>query len=697
MKFSYNWLKELVPFKESPEKLAEFLTARVFEVESIEKTGADFTIDIKLPSNRISDASGHIGIAKEIASLKRLRIKTLNHIAKIKEDKKEKTSDYLSVRIEDRDSCLRYSARIMGEITVKESPKWLRERLETCGVQSINNIVDAANYVMLETGQPMHVFDFEKLQSRTKAKKTIIVRAARGGETMPALDEKTYQLPEETLVIADEEKPIAIAGIKGGKDTCVAEETTAVILESANFHPAAIRKTSQMLKLRTDASVRFENGLDSNQTIAALDRLAELIEEIAGGVILHGVIDTYPHREKAKEILFRAEYANSMIGADIESTFYHDAFLSLGCVVRAKRKDEFIVEPPTIRRDLEIEEDLIEEAARLIGFDAIPAAFPEVAALSPKEEEEILWEKKIAQFIKNAGFHETMVYEFTGERELGRFFLDASHALELENPANPDTRFLLPRALIKYIGATAENLHHFDTVRLFGTAKSFFLPEHQTTKEIKHMEKKDLVLCYAAKGEEGAELFYTLKGVIDAMLESLGIVDHWYDDSADYKPQTVNHKLFHPYRTAEIKIGNEKIGTVGELHPEVLKNLKIKTRIIAAEFDFEALVNMAQAEHEFIPPSKFPAIVRDIAVNVPDNTKTEEILNIIETAGGALLQDTDLFDYFQDEAMRGNEEKSLAFHLVFQSPERTLKDEEVEKIMGSIVKAVEEMGWEVRK
>ncbi|MBI2056428.1 MAG: phenylalanine--tRNA ligase subunit beta [Candidatus Sungbacteria bacterium] len=696
MKFSYNWLKELAPFKESPEKLAEFLTARVFEVESIEKIGADFTVDIKLPSNRIADASGHIGIAKEIASLKRLRIKTLNHVAKLKEDKKEKAGDYLSVRLEDREMCLRYSARIMGEITVKESPKWLRERLEVCGVQSINNIVDAANYVMLETGQPMHVFDFEKLQGRSKNKKNIVVRIARQGEVMPALDGKTYSLPEGTLVIADEEKPIAIAGIKGGEDTGVSKETSAIILESANFSPAIIRKTSQKLKLRTDASVRFENGLDPNQTVVALDRLAELIEEIAGGVTLHGIIDAYSHREKTKEILFRAAYANSMIGADIEPIFYHNAFLSLGCVVRAKRKDEFIVEPPTIRRDLQIEEDLIEEAARLIGLDAIPPVFPEVTALSPVEEDEILWEKKILQFARAAGFHETVVYEFTGERELGRFFLDSSHTLELENPANPDTRFLLPRALIKYAATTAENLHHFNSVRLFGIAKRFFIPEQRTTKEPNHIEKKDLVFCYAEKNREDAECFYALKGVVDSMLDSLGISEHWYDDAIPLESRK-HLALYHPYRMAEIKIGNKKIGTIGELHPEVLKNIKAKTRIAAAEFDFEALVRLARAEHEFIPPSKFPAIVRDIAVNVPETAKTEEVLNIIETAGGALLEDTDLFDYFQDEAMRDSEEKSLAFHLIFQSAERTLKDEEVEELLRSIAKAIEERGWEVRE
>lgn len=692
MKFSYNWLKELVQFKESPEKLAEFLTARAFEVESCKKVGADFAIDVNLPSNRMADASGHLGLAKEIASLKRLRVKILSQAVKIKEDKKEKANNYLSVRIDDRERCLRYSARIMGEITVKESPKRICDRLETCGIQSINNVVDAANYVMLETGQPMHVFDFEKLQGRLKTKKTVIIRSAKKGEIMAALDEKTYALPSEALVIADEERPIAIAGIKGGKDTGVGTETSAIILESANFHPAAIRAASRALNMRTDASIRFENGLDPNQTAGALDRLAELIYEVAGGIILHGAIDAYPHHEKAKEILFRTEYANRMIGAEIESSFYHNAFLLLGCVVRAKRKDEFIVEPPTIRRDLEREEDLIEEAARLVGLDAIPPIFPEVISLSPKEEEEIFWEKKIGQFLKSAGFHETVVYEFTSDKELARFFLDTASALELENPANSDIRFLLPRALIKYISQAAENTRNFDTVRLFGVAKSFFVSDDA---HISHTEKKDLIFCCAKKGTDEKENFYMLKGVLDGMFESLGISDHWYDDAIS---QETRKKLpmFHPYRVAEIKVGNEKLGVIGEIHPEVLKNLKTKTRITAVELDFETLWRLARSEHEFLSPSKFPAIVRDIALIVPEAVKIETILNIIENEGGQLLEDTDLFDYFQNDALKTEKQKSLAFHLTFQSSERTLKDEEVEKIIQSIMKAVEEKGWEVR-
>ena len=696
MKFSYNWLKELVPFKETPERLSVFLTERALEVESIEKVGSDVVMDLKLFSNRVSDASGHVGLAKEIATLKNLRLKNQSITPKLKEDKKYKTSDYLTVKIENSGACPRYSARILGEITVKPSPKWIRERLETCGIQSINNVVDAANYVMLETGQPMHVFDFEKIRARSKTKKTIYVRNAKKDETMPALDGTTYSLTPETVVIADEEGAIAIAGIKGGSNSGVSENTATIILEAANFDSAAIRTTSQSLGLRTDASMRFEHGMDPNQTRPTLDRLAELIQELAGGIILHDVIDIYPHREKAKEILFRVDYANQLIGVEAEADFYHNAFHTLGCVVRTKRKDEFIVEPPTIRRDLAQEEDLIEEAARIMGYDTVPTEAPEVAALTPIPNDELFWEKKMVNFAVSSGFYETMVYEFTGGRELAQYGLDATDSIELENPTSPETRYLVPRALIKYISKTQENLRHTDAVQLFGIAKSFS-KNGKPSKNTPVSERKDLIFILAKKGSSGKEEFYLLKGILDQLFESLGITDFWYDDAISRETPNTMLRVFHPYRVAEIKVGNTLLGRIGEIHPAILTMIKSKTRIVAAEIDFESLWKIARFDQEFIEVSKFPSIVRDIAITVPENIKTETILNTIEEAGEELLIDSDLFDYFQDEAMQGEEEKSLAFHLIFQSRERTLKDEEIEKIMKKITAAIEERGWEVRK
>lgn len=688
MKFSYNWLKEFVPIKGSPNNLAEFLTLRAFEVEGVEKKGSDAVLDIKLLPNRVADAAGHRGMAREIATLQGLRIR--NKELGIKEDKKQRARDILEVKIENAEDCPRYTARAMTDIRVGPSPAWLRERIEICGLQSINNIVDATNYVMLESGQPLHAFDFEKLAG-TGDKKTIVVRRARAHEGIETLDGKTYMLTPDILLITDGAEPLAIAGIKGGMASGITHETKTIVIESANFNQIRVRAASQALKLKTDASYRFEHGMDPNETLRAVDAASALIQKIAGGVILSGAIDVYPKRAAASKILFRVPYANSLMGTSLPSSFFRSALLRLGCSVVAKGKDALLVRPPTIRRDLAIEEDLVEEAARILGYENIPARHPSVITRPAQRNEEHWWEDRVRDFASGAGFTETMLYSFTGDRELGQFLIDPMTAPELENPMNPETKYLTPRAITKYTASAAENLRHTPDLGIFGIAKSF--------QKIKDgiQEEKELIFVLARAGGAGEEEFYELKGVIDRMFEALGIDDAWYDDAPETRDKKQETKMFHPYRIAEIKIGDEAIGIIGEIHPAALKNLKCRERIVTSSIRFSALVKAAENEAEFQPIGKYPAVIRDIALVVPDGTKTETVMNVIEGSGGTLLVDTDLFDYFQDDNMRGRAEKSLAFHLVFQSPERTLTDTEVDTAIKHMISALEEKNWAVKK
>lgn len=688
MKFSYNWLKELVNFKESPQQLAEFLTLRAFEVESVDKIGNDWAINIsgKTIGPRMADASGHLGMAREIAALKNIRVKSQE--PRIKKDKKRKTADTLKIKIENPENCPRYTVRIMEGVRISPSPAWLRERLETCGLQSINNIVDATNYVMLETGQPMHVFDYDKIGG-----KQIVIRRAKKGEKILALDEKTYNLSSEILVIANEKEPMAIAGIKGGKTSGVSESTQTIVLESANFAPQIIRRASQKLQLRTDASIRFEHGLDPNQTTIAIDRLAIFIQQLAGGKILDGLVDAYPKPQKPRRILFRPAYANDLIGVKIGAPQYMLFFQQLGFPLKKKGVD-FIVEIPTNRLDLVIEEDLIEEVARLYGYERISARMPETALLTPKRNDELYWEDRVQNYLAGAGFSESLLYEFTGDKELDQFFVEKIDFIEIENPANPETKYLTPRVLTKYIFSTAENLRNFDTVKIFGIGKSF-REARSTKREARIYEHKDLIITLAKKSASGEEEFYQLKGVLDQLFENLGLSDIWYDDVPD-RQQTPRDK-FHPYRFAEIKIGDEKIGVLGEIHPEVSNTLKAKARIVTAEINFEKLWQLATSEAEYRPIGKYPVIMRDIAIIVPQEIRTVDVENVIQTVGGLLLIDVDLFDYFQDEKKHEAEEKSLAFHLIFQSSERTLRDEEIDASVKKIIQALEEKNWEVRK
>ncbi|MEK9148177.1 MAG: phenylalanine--tRNA ligase subunit beta, partial [Patescibacteria group bacterium] len=523
MKFSYNWLKELAGIKESPQKLTEFLTLRAFEVESATKTGGDWVLDVKLLPNRVADASGHAGMAREIATLKKLKIKSQQ--SKVIESKTRRASDVLRVKIENPEDCPRYTARVMTAVKVKPSPAWLRQRLTVCGIQSINNVVDAANYVMLELGQPLHVFDMEKLKVKSQKSKVIVVRRAEHGEKLLALDEKTYQLTPEMLVIADELKPIAIAGIKGGKDSGVSTRTKTIVLESANFNPVRARIGSHRLGLKTDASYRFEHGMDPNQTAPAIDRLAELIQKVAGGEILAGQIDAYPRPPKPKIILLRPDRASRLIGEAIPSSFYEASFKRLGWSY-AKKDGDYLVRPSTERLDLEIEEDAIEEMVRLWGYEKIRPSAPRIEARSILPNEARAWEEKIKDILVGAGFTEAYAYVFASDKLLGAFGDSPQGLLEIANPTSLETHYLSNHPARQYLKMAADNLRHNDAVSVFGIAPGFtpldartggaaaasgslrltgFKPATRPSPEMPAKEKRYLVIIRAAKEAKGKD------------------------------------------------------------------------------------------------------------------------------------------------------------------------------------------------
>ncbi len=681
MKFSYNWLKELVNFKESPEKLAELLNIRSFEVEGVEKIGRDFALDAKIPTNRISDAGNHWGLAREIAAIlgKESRIKDQESKPKIHGQAAVK------IKIAKPELCPRYVAQTLEIKKIIPSPKWLRERLIVCGLRPIGAVVDITNYVMLETGQPLHAFDLDKIQG---AKMTI--GESKKGEELTTLDGTKHILPQGAIIIEDAKRIIDLAGIMGGENSAVSHATKRILLQAAVFDPVRIYKTSRALKFSTAAAKIYSSGIDPSQASLGLERAAELLEKIDGAKRMGPVTDIYPQKTQPVNILFRTEHVNRIIGQEFAPIFYKTIFERLGFMVE-KKDEDLIVEVPTIRRDIQIEEDLIEEATRMYGYDKILPTLPETTIKPAARNLETWWEERIRDFLAGTGFNESRLYEFTGGEELEKFAVEQKGLLELENPMNPETKYLVPRTLIKYIASAADNLRNFDEVRIFGVGKSFL------ERGGKADEQKDLAIVLAQKNTSGEEEFYRMKGVVDELLEKMGISDHWYDDKVNRRLTTNNLRLFHPYRNAEIKIGDEKIGNIGEIHPAVAENIKAKARIVAAEIDFEKLVQAATSESEYRPVGKYPAIIRDLAVVVPSDTKTESVLNIVENTGGKLLADTDLFDYFQDGRMRESEEKSLAFHLIFQSSERTLKDEEINKLVEKIIKALEQKGWGVRK
>src|SRR3989338_8626180 len=657
MKFSYNWLKDIVGFKETPQKIAERLTLRSFEIESIEKAGSDWALDVKIPANRISDAANHLGLAQEIAVSLGKRIKLLV----IKKTFAKEKFPKISFAIARPDLAPRYTAASIRIKNIGVSPKWMQERLATCGFRPLNAVVDVTNYVMLEMGEPMHAFDLGKVWGRRMS-----VREARKGERIETLDGTAHTLPDGAIIIEDAERIIDLAGIMGGENSAVSEETKEIFLQAAVFDPVRIYRACRALNFSSAASKIYSAGIDAARTEDALWRAIGLLKE-CGVLVSHGdFID-----------------------------LYKKSFTALGFQVLAK-KDRWVVEVPITRRDISIEEDLIEEAVRFYGYENIRALMPEGGLHVGRENEEYAFESAIRGYFSSHGYSESLLHEFASESDLKEFSIDPGRALELENPLNPETAYLHPRIAAKYAVSVASNIRNFDSVKIFGIAKSFRKRREGAGIQMVD-EHKDFVIAVADKDTKGERGFYNLKGALDGFFDSLGIAEHWYDDSVSRDERKEERGIFHPHRAAEIRIDGEKIGVIGELHPAILENIKSRARIAVAEIDFNALRKHADAEREFRPIPKYPAIIRDISLVVPSYGRVDDVLQAIQDAGGENLSDVDLFDYFEDEKMRKEEKRSLAFHLVFQAEDRTLTDGEVEKSVTAIVKALEQNRWEVRK
>jgi len=417
MVFSYNWLKDYIKGRlPKPAKLVELLTMNSFEISELKKVDSDFILDIDVLPNRAPDCFSHLGIAREIGAICGLVFKGLT--SEIKEDKSLKAKDFVKVEVKNKTACPRYTARVITDVKIESSPKWMRERLKVCGLRSINNVVDIANYVMLETGQPLHAFDGEKLQDSK-----IIVRFAKAGEKIITLDEEKYDLDKDILVIADAKKPIAIAGIKGGKMPEVDKKTKIIVLEAANFNSKIIRRTSKKIDLKTDASWRFEHGIDPNLTEAAINRAAFLIQKLAhpqAGYpkITQGLIDKYPQKVLAKRIKLELDYVEKLLGVKIPESKIVKILKSLEFKVLSSKFGILTVEVPTFRLDINIPEDLIEEIGRIYGYQKIPAIFPITTLIPPKRNLEIFWEDTTKNILKEVGFSEIYNYSLFQKKVL---------------------------------------------------------------------------------------------------------------------------------------------------------------------------------------------------------------------------------------------------------------------------------------
>lgn len=685
MKVSYQWIKEqIIGIVPKPEKVAELLTMHAFEVEGVEKMKDDTVLDVKVLPNRAHDCLSHRGIAREIVAITKTKLKPEKK--KLRESKKVTTKKEIQVTVKKPELCERYVARVIAGVRVAPSPAWLRGRLEALGQRSINNIVDATNYVMLALGQPLHAFDLEKI-----AQRTIIVRAAHDKEEIETLDGVRVTLSSRDLVIADAEGALAIAGVKGGKKAEITEETTSIVLEAATFDQSLVRKTAKRLGLRTEASIRFESGLSSVLPGAAIDDVAALVVAIAGGEIAAGVVDVYPKKAVPQTVLFTAENIEKIVGMKISEKDMTALLQRLGFSVQKTKKGYFVTAPAE-RLDIAYPADIAEEVVRMMGLAHVPSVLPESTMIPAQYNNSHVVTENVQDIFVSLGFSETYSRSFIGVRHVGYFQDQYEGVVPVANPLSEDQKYLRPSLLFALLDAVAENMKHQKSIRLFEAGNVFAF-----SAKGKISERRMIAAVCAEKtngADRGGKLFYEAKGAADSLCEKMGITDVWYSDFQKTSAYT-DGRFWHHGRAAEIKTGDRTLGVMGEIDPALLHAYAISERVAAIEIDHETLASCAQEKKEYRPIPKFPAVERDIAVVVPAETKIDTVQYTIEAAGGELLVASDVFDIYEGEHIDAAK-KSLAFRLTFQSSSRTLTVNEVDALFVKIAAALRQEGWDVR-
>lgn len=687
MKISYNWLKEFVDHDLSPRELAAKLTMVGLAVDAVEEHGEDSVLEIDLTSNR-PDCLSHLGVAREVAAITGKTLQMPEVVTGKLSSGDEKVGDVTSVEILNPDLCPRYSARIIKGVKVGPSPDWLVKRLEVMGQRSVNNVADITNYVMLELGQPLHAFDLVMLKSQR-----IIVRAAREGEKMTTLDSEERELTSQMLVIADAERAVALGGIKGGEDSGITETTVDVLLEAAYFTPAQIRATSKALGLATEASYRFERGTDPEIVPVASARAAAMIAEIAGGQILNGIVDVYQRKSDRKQISVRRKRYEQLTGLKFDVAEAERILNALGFEAEVSPdKTALKTLVPTWRIDCAIEEDLVEEVARISGYDKLKTTLPGSAgagAYLPGET----GRRSTRGALSGLGYNEAVSFSFVNA-EADALLTEAAEGarLELQNPIDDTAGFMRTTLLGGLLQALEHNFNHGSrNVRMFEIGKCFLNVEAERPEEIERLA----LVATGARNEfdwQGASTridFFDLKAAIESVAESLGLPSLSFAAT-----ETISH--LHPGRSAVISLDGISLGRIGQLHPRVAAGYKFKQPVFVAELDFGAMLNARRAEVRYQPLPKYPTVVRDLALLIDTSVPLAAIEKAVYELGIAELVGFRLFDLYAGKELPAGKH-SIALSLRYRAADRTLTDEEINAMHERIVnKLTQEFSAEVR-
>lgn len=636
-------------------------------------------IDFEITPNR-PDCLSVEGLGRETAVALGKDFKNpRKNIDELKVEDKEELEG-LKVDIKAPDLCYRYIARIVKNVKIGQSPEWMVRRLKACGVRSINNIVDITNYVMLEMGQPMHAFDINSING-----KHIIVRRANNGEKITTLDETERILDENDLVIADETKPVAIAGVMGGLNSEIESDTDTVVFESAVFYGGTVRKTSKKVGLRTESSSRFEKGLSAENALRAVNRAVELVEMLGIGEVVDGKIDRYPTKQVKREIKLEPDRINSLIGTNLSKEEMVDILNKLDIKV-----ENDVAYVPYFRMDLEQMADLAEEVARFYGYDKIDGSLMKSETTIGLRTKAQKIEKKVMETLQNEGFSEIYTYGFINKKELEKCNIpDEVRKLSIciSNPLNDDFKYMRPSTVPSMMNTISFNINQKnEDVFLFDISRNYKNINNVVENGEVPLEEKILTLGMYGKDCD----FYILKGVIENILEQISV--NKYDIEKE-----VNNKTYHTGRCANIKVGIDSVATFGEVHPEVLQNYDIQKRVYLAEINLSKLTKYARENKKYTEVPKFPAVERDIAIIVDENVEVGKIEKVITKKAKRILENAKLFDIFRNEKI-GENKKSVAYSLSFRDKSKTLSDDEVNQTMENIIKELQkEFNAELRK
>lgn len=709
MRVPFGWLRQLVPVILPVEEVADRLTMAGFEVEEIEQVEGETVMGVHINANR-GDALSLVGIAREVAAL------TDNHVSHPPTGVPEGGPDVntlAKVIVEAPDLCPRYAARVVQGVKIGPSPEWAQCRLTEAGVRPINNVVDVTNYVMLELGQPLHAFDLDTLAGHT-----IIVRRAQEGEPFTTLDGTARTLNTNNLVIADGQRPVALAGIMGGENTEVTPTTVNILLESAHFDRTSVRKTARAHGLSTESSYRFERIVDPAGVVRAADRAAQLMVEWAGGTVATGVIDVAQPLVLTRVIALEPEWVNRVLGTDIPAAEMAKILRALELGVQ-EEGDILSVTIPSFRHDLQQEMDLVEEVARIHGYQHIPTTVPGNITGAGRVAPEMAFESRARELLTAAGLFEGVSFSLIDYRllDLMRLPADAperTQIVPLRNPKSEEYTHLRPTMFVSLLESLRNNARrNIDDVQLFEVGRIFrntggslrfdYTPHERRVDRDVRVQDADLLPLEqrtagialmgrpwtARWGGGDTEVdFFWMKGILEQFLADMNVV------GVSYHP--AGHPTLHPGRTAEVRVGERVVGFFGEVHPRVADSFDLPRRAYLAEINIDALMDVAGAERPQPAQSRFPASQRDIAFLVQIAQPADAVQQAITNAAGGYLESVELFDVYQGAHIPEGQ-RSLAYRLTFRAEDRTLADTEVDAAMDAVRRAlVDEVGATLR-